>query len=115
MQHLLKSAISLDGRKLVGAGPGVVNPYRTQRPDEVGQGQREDARTHAGTARIRTLVQQLDLSALFASFAGVGSAVTPPDLLLQVVLFQLQRQQLAPALWFRDSRESLPVRLPASK
>jgi transposase len=59
---------------------------------------------------IRTLVEQLDLSALFDSFAGVGSAVTPPDLLLQVVLFQIQRHELAPTIWFRDSRESLPVR-----
>jgi hypothetical protein len=60
--------------------------------------------------RIRWLVEQLDLSELFDSFAGVGSPLTPPDLLLQVVLFNLQRQQLCPAEWFRSSRESLPVR-----
>ena len=60
--------------------------------------------------RIRCLVEQLDLTDLFHSFAGVGSPAYPPDVLLQLVLFESQRQQLSPAVWFRDTRESLPVR-----
>jgi transposase len=60
--------------------------------------------------RIRSLVEQIDLSLLFDSFAGVGSAVTPPDLLLQFVLFEIWRKRLSPACWFLDVRESLPAR-----
>ena len=60
--------------------------------------------------RIRSLVEQLDLSALFTSFAGVGSPANPPDLLLQLALFEAQRKQLAPAGWFLHARESVPAR-----
>jgi Transposase DDE domain len=60
--------------------------------------------------RIRSLVEQIDLAGLFDSFTGVGSPAHPPDLLLQLVLFELQRKQLSPARWFCDSRESLPAR-----
>jgi hypothetical protein len=60
--------------------------------------------------RIRCLVEQVDLSPLFDSFVGVGSPIHPPDLLLQFVLFEIQRKHLCPALWFLDSRESIPAR-----
>ena len=60
--------------------------------------------------RLRCFVEQLDLTDLCNSFAGVGSPAYPPALLLQLVLFESQRQQLSPAVWFRDSRESLPAR-----
>jgi hypothetical protein len=60
--------------------------------------------------RIRSLVEQIDLVGLFNSFTGVGSPAHPPDLLLQFVLFELQRKRLSPAVWFGDSRESLPAR-----
>jgi DDE family transposase len=60
--------------------------------------------------RIRSLVEQIDLSLLFDSFAGVGSAITPPDLLLQFILFEIWRKRLSPACWFLDARESLPAR-----
>lgn len=60
--------------------------------------------------RIRSLVDLLDLSVLLASFAGVGSPAYPPDLMLQMALFHRQRQEHSPAVWFRNSTESLPVR-----
>jgi hypothetical protein len=59
---------------------------------------------------IRSLVEQVDLSGLFDSFARVGSAVTPPDLLLQVVLFEIYHKKLSPVIWFDESRDSLSVR-----
>jgi hypothetical protein len=60
--------------------------------------------------RVRALVEQIDLTPLLDSFAGVGSPAHPPDLLLQFVLFEIQRKHLSPALWARDARESLPAR-----
>jgi Transposase DDE domain len=60
--------------------------------------------------RIRALVEQLDLACLFDSLAGVGSRAHPPDLLLQLALFEVQRKHLSPADWFLHSRESVPAR-----
>jgi transposase len=60
--------------------------------------------------RIRFLVESLDLSPLFETYSGVGAAAAPPDLLLQLVLFEIHRQHLSPTRWFTDSRESLPAR-----
>jgi hypothetical protein len=60
--------------------------------------------------RIRAVVEPLDLSGLLDSFAGVGSPVHPPDLLLQFVLFELHRKHLSPATWLVQSRESNPAR-----
>jgi transposase len=59
---------------------------------------------------IRYLVEQIDLSGLFDSFARVGSAVTPPDLLLQVVLYEIHHKKLSPVIWFGESRDSAAVR-----
>ena len=59
---------------------------------------------------IRYLVEQVDLSGLFDSFARVGSAVTPPDLLLQVVLYEIHHKKLSPTIWFDESRDSASVR-----
>ena len=60
--------------------------------------------------RIRVLVEQVDLAPLWSSFAGVGSPLTPADLLLQFVLFEIWRKRLSPACWFVDASESLPAR-----
>jgi hypothetical protein len=60
--------------------------------------------------RIRALVEQVDLTELLASFAGVGSRVYPPDRLLAFVLFEVRRKHLSPATWFLDSQESGPGR-----
>jgi transposase len=60
--------------------------------------------------RIRALVEQLDLTCLLGTLAGVGSPAHPPDLLLQLALFEVQRKHLSPADWFLHSRESVPAR-----
>jgi transposase len=59
--------------------------------------------------RIRCLVEQLDLTPLYDSFAGVGSPVHPPDLMLQLVLFEVWRKRLSPAQWLLDTQESVPA------
>jgi transposase len=60
--------------------------------------------------RIRSLVEQLDLSDLLETYSGVGRAILPPDLLLAFVLFQTHRGHLSPAEWLTDSTESIPAR-----
>jgi transposase len=60
--------------------------------------------------RIRSLVEQLDLSDLLETYSGVGRAILPPDLLLAFALFQTHRGHLSPAEWLTDSTESIPAR-----
>ena len=49
--------------------------------------------------RIRSLVEQIDLTGLLDTYAGVGSPAHPPDLLLQLALFEVHRKHLSPADW----------------
>ena len=60
--------------------------------------------------RIEQAVARLDLTALFAAYAGTGSLPHRPDLLLRAVLYETQRGQHSPAAWCRDARECEPVR-----
>jgi len=60
--------------------------------------------------RIEQGVQRLDLSALEHSYAGTGSLPHRPDLLLRAVLYEIQRGQHSPATWYRDAKESEPLR-----
>jgi transposase len=58
--------------------------------------------------RIHAAVEQLDLTKLFAAYAGTGSLAHRPDLLLKVALFESQRGRLSPAQWHEDLRENEP-------
>jgi transposase len=60
--------------------------------------------------RIEQAVGRLDLSALWQSYGGTGSAPHRPDLLLRAALFEIQRGQHSPAAWYRDADESEPLR-----
>jgi transposase len=60
--------------------------------------------------RIDQAVAGLDLSTIFAAYAGTGSPAHAPDLLLRAVLYEVQRGQHSPAAWHRDAHESEPVR-----
>src|SRR5437763_16253421 len=64
-------------------------------------------------ARLVALaVARLDLTDLVASYGKTGSQPFRPDLLLQVVLFEVHRKRHSPAAWYRDAQESEPVRCP---
>jgi transposase len=52
---------------------------------------------------IDEAVDQLDLTALFASYAGVGSRAHRPDLMLKVVLYEVQTGHHSPARWAHDA------------
>jgi transposase len=52
---------------------------------------------------IDEAVDQLDLTALFASYAGVGSRAHRPDLMLKIVLYEVQTGHHSPAQWARDA------------
>ena len=54
---------------------------------------------------IDEAVDQLDLTALFASSAGVGSRPHRPDLMLKIVLDETQTGRRSPAQWARDTRD----------
>lgn len=60
--------------------------------------------------RIDQGVARLDLSMVFAAYAGTGSPAHPPDLLLRAVLYEVRRGQHSPAGWHRDAHESEPIR-----
>jgi transposase len=55
---------------------------------------------------IDEAVDQLDLTALFASYLGVGSKAHRPDLFLKVVLYEIQTGRHSPAQWAEDLRDS---------
>jgi hypothetical protein len=55
---------------------------------------------------IREAMIHLDLTALYASYAGRGKVPHRPDLMLAIVLFELRRGQRKPSQWFQDTREN---------
>src|SRR5947209_6856284 len=55
---------------------------------------------------IREAMIHLDLTALYASYAGRGKLPHRPDLMLAIVLFELRRGQRQPSQWFHDTHEN---------
>ena len=55
---------------------------------------------------IREAMIHLDLTALYASYAGRGKVPHRPDLMLAIVLFELRRGQRQPSQWFHDTHEN---------
>src|SRR5262249_26705430 len=55
--------------------------------------------------QIDAAIDRLDLTALFASYAGVGSQAHRPDLMLKIVLYQMQTGHHSPAQWAKDARD----------
>jgi transposase len=60
--------------------------------------------------QIAELVAELDLSSLIRSYAGLGSSAHPPELLVRLVLYEIDRGRLSPAQWFRDCRRDDAVK-----
>ena len=60
--------------------------------------------------RVDQAVAQLDLHPLEAAYGRTGSPPHEPADLLRVVLFEVERGQHSPAVWWRDSQEAGPVR-----
>jgi transposase len=54
---------------------------------------------------IDEVVDRLDLTDLFASYAGVGSRPHRPDLLLKIVLYEIRTGHHSPAQWAEDARD----------
>jgi transposase len=54
---------------------------------------------------IDEVVDRLDLTALFVSYAGVGSKPHRPDLMLKVVLYEMQTGRHSPGQWAQDARD----------
>jgi transposase len=52
---------------------------------------------------IAAAVDQLDLTTLFSSYAGVGSKAHRPDLMLKIALYEIQTAHASPAQWARDA------------
>jgi transposase len=57
--------------------------------------------------RIVEALKRLDLSPLFDSYSGRGTAAVDPKLLLTVALIEKHRGRQSPAQWFRDLRENI--------
>ena len=53
--------------------------------------------------QIDAAVDQLDLTALFASYAGVGSQAHRPDRMLKIVLYEMRTGRRSPAQWAKDT------------
>jgi transposase len=54
-------------------------------------------------------VDRLDLTPLLRSFAGRGSRPSPPDLMVKIVLFEIQRGRTSPAQWYLDTKENIAL------
>src|SRR5215204_3851354 len=55
---------------------------------------------------IRQAMIHLDLTSLYASYAGRGKVPPRPDLMLAIVLFELRRGQRQPSQWCQDTHEN---------
>jgi transposase len=76
-------------------------PWDHQSPEWL---QLEDSLPADHLARvIDEAVDQLDLTPLFASYAGVGSRAHRPDLMLKIALYEIQTGHHSPAQWARDA------------
>ena len=78
--------------------PGIVSPPNGS--------QIEDSLPADHLARaIDEAVDQLDLTAFFASYLGVGSKAHRPDLFLKIVLYEIQTGRHSPDQWAQDVRD----------
>ena len=59
---------------------------------------------------IDHVVDMIDLTALYQTYTGRGSAPHPPDVLLKVVLYEMRCGRHRPAQWAHDLMDSLAVR-----
>jgi transposase len=59
---------------------------------------------------IDQAVDRLDLTDLYAAYAGTGSLAHPPALLLQALRYELPSGRRRPAPWYQDATESQPLR-----
>jgi transposase len=92
-----------------GKRQGFISPPWTSESEEWQVIDRRLAENHLAR-RVRRAVEILDLGPLFGDYLGVGKKALPPDLLLQMVLYEMQNKRPSPAQWTRDARESEPVR-----
>jgi hypothetical protein len=83
-------------------------PWHDDHPNKLDLEQRLEA-DHLARS-IDLAVSRLDLSVVYAAYAGTGSDPHPPDRLLAVILFECRRGRHQPAQWARDARECEPVR-----
>lgn len=51
----------------------------------------------------------LDLTPLYESYSGRGSKPHPPELMVKIVLFEIQRGRSSPAQWCLDAKENKAV------
>jgi transposase len=76
-------------------------PWNRQSPEWL---QIEDSLPADHLARlIDEAVDQLDLTALYASYLGVGSPAHRPDLMLKIALYEIQTGHHSPAQWTEDT------------
>ena len=54
-------------------------------------------------------VDRLDLTPLRRSYTGRGTRPWPPELMLKIVLFEIQRGRTSPAQWYQDTKENLAL------
>lgn len=54
-------------------------------------------------------VDRFDRTPLLRSFAGRGTRPSPPDRMLKIVLFEIQRGRTNPAQWYQDTKENLTL------
>jgi transposase len=57
----------------------------------------------------RLVDEELDLEALFSSYAGRGSLPHRPDLLLKMLLYEHQEGRSQPTQWFKDLKKNTSV------
>ena len=69
----------------------------------------ELAPDHLGRLVVAS-IEALDLSALYASYSGVGSKPYRPDLMLRIALIEIQRGRHSPTHWFQDTLENNVLR-----
>ena len=90
-------------------GPRWISPPWTTASDRWLEIDRDLPADHRAR-RISELVATLDLAPLVSSYAGLGSAAHPPELLVRLALFEIHRGCLSPARWCEDCRYDDAVR-----
>ena len=84
-------------------GPRWISPPWTTASDRWREIDRDLPADHRAR-QIPELVATLDLAPLVGSYAGLGSAAHPPELLVRLALFEIHRGCLSPARWCEDCR-----------